>query len=86
MVAKFNISMDESLLAKIDKLADENFTSRSGFISMGMNEFVKQKEVVSAITGMADSLSHISQSSVLDDETKKELERFRTLAQYLSRQ
>lgn len=78
-MAKINISIDDELLEKIDTLADENYTSRSGFISMGMNEFVKQKEVLHAIKSMSASMAKIAKTGTIDDETLKELETFQTL-------
>lgn len=78
-MAKINISIDDELLEKIDTLADENYTSRSGFISMGMNEFVKQKEVIQAVKSMSASMAKIATTGTIDDETLKELEAFQTI-------
>ena len=78
-MAKINISIDDELLEKIDTLADENYTSRSGFISMGMNDFIKQKEVLYAIKSMSASMAKIAKTGTIDDETLKELETFQTL-------
>lgn len=84
-MAKINISIDDELLDKIDTLADENFTSRSGFISMGMTEFVKGKELVSAICGMSLSLAKIAAEGKVDEETQKELESFQLLCSKLGK-
>lgn len=78
-MAKINISIDDELLEKIDNLAEDNFTSRSGFISMGMNEFVKSKEIVSAIKSMSVSMAKIATMGTIDEETQKELEMFQAL-------
>ena len=78
-MAKINISIDDDLLEKIDTLADENYTSRSGFISMGMNEFVKQKEVIQAVKSMSASMAKIATIGTIDDETLKELEAIQTI-------
>lgn len=78
-MAKINISIDDELLEKIDTLADENYTSRSGFISMGMNEFVKQKEAIQAVKSMSASMAKIATFGTIDDETLKELEAFQTI-------
>ena len=83
-MAKINISIDDELLQKIDVLAEDNFTSRSGFISMGMNEFVKGKEVLSAIKSMSASFAKIATNGTVDEETKKELEAFAKLCGMMS--
>lgn len=84
-MAKVNISIDDALLDKIDTLADENFTSRSGFISMGMNEFVKSKELVSAVKSMSVSMAKIAASGSIDEETQKQLEVFQQLCGMLAK-
>ena len=84
-MAKVQISIDDSLLEKIDLLADENFTSRSGFISMGMNEFVKSKEIVSAIKSMSVSMAKIAATGTIDEETQKELEVFQQICGMLTK-
>ena len=78
-MAKINISIDDELLEKIDNLAEDNFTSRSGFISMGMNEFVKSKEIVSAIKSMSVSMAKIATMGTIDEDTQKELEMFQAI-------
>lgn len=78
-MAKINISIDDELLEKIDNLAEDNFTSRSGFISMGMNEFVKSKEIVSAIKSMSVSMAKIATMGTIDEDTQKELEAFQVI-------
>ena len=84
-MAKINISIDDALLAKIDRLADESYTSRSGFISMGMSQFVQSKEVISAIQSMSVSMARIASSNEIDAETKKELAEFKMLCDFLGR-
>lgn len=84
-MAKVNISIDDELLKKIDDMAEDNYTSRSGFISMGMSEFVKQKEVVSAIKSMSISMAKIATLGSIDDDTRKELESFQAICSMLSK-
>lgn len=84
-MAKINISIDDELLEKIDNLAEDNFTSRSGFISMGMNEFVKSKEIISAIKSMSVSMAKIATLGTIDDDTQKELETFQAICGMLTK-
>lgn len=78
-MAKINISIDDGLLEKIDRLADENYTSRSGFIALGMTDFVNAREMVSAIKSMSVSMAKIASQGSVDEETMKELEMFQAL-------
>ena len=82
-MAKINISINDDLLSKIDRLADENYTSRSGFIAMGMTDYINSREVVSAIKSMSISMAKIASQGNIDEETLKELETFRNLCEVL---
>lgn len=84
-MAKINISIDDTLLEKIDRLADENYTSRSGFIALGMTDFVNSREVVSAIKSMSVSMAKIASQGYVDDDTLKEMESFKVLCGMLTR-
>lgn len=84
-MAKINISIDDTLLEKIDRLADENYTSRSGFIALGMTDFVNSREVVSAIKSMSVSMAKIASQGFVDDDTLKEMESFKVLCGMLTR-
>lgn len=84
-MAKINISIDDCLLEKIDRLADENYTSRSGFIALGMTDFVNNREMVSAIKSMSVSMAKIASQGSVDDETMKELEMFQALCGMLAK-
>lgn len=84
-MAKINISIDDNLLTRIDELAAENYTSRSGFISMGMNEFIKGKEVASAIKSMGLAMKKIASAGQIDDDTQKQLESFQAICDMLTK-
>lgn len=84
-MAKVNISLDDELLEKIDALADESYTSRSGFISMGMTDFIKSKEIVSAITKMGNAMERIAVSNEIDEDTQKELAQIQAVIGLLAR-
>lgn len=78
-MAKINISIDDELLSKIDKLADENYTSRSGYISMCMAQQVNAKEVISSMSDLSISISKIADTGIVDEKTIKELENFQSI-------
>lgn len=43
---KINISMNDELLARVDKLAAELYISRSGLISQAVVQYLKQQETM----------------------------------------
>lgn len=52
---------------------------------MGMNEFVKSKEIVSAIKSMSVSMAKIATLGTIDDDTQKELETFQAICGMLTK-
>lgn len=85
-MAKVQISIDDNLLARIDKCADDNYTSRSGFISLGMAEYLNTKEVIGLVKDMAFAVRKIADNNVVDDDTLKQLEDFERICKILTRQ
>lgn len=83
-MAKINISMDDALLDRVDKLASESYVSRSGLIAMAMSDYVNSKEIVSAIKSMSVSMAKIASTGTIDEETKKELEAFEKVCAMLA--
>lgn len=82
-IKKVNISLDEELLAKIDKYADDNFMSRSGFVSLAANRYLAQVETLEYIKGMALAMRKIADNGFVDQETREQLEQFEKTAQYI---
>lgn len=82
-MAKVNISINDELLAEIDAYADENYTSRSGLIQMGMAEFIKSKQLAHAIQSMSVSLAKIASTGVCTDEELDELAKLTAFVSYM---
>lgn len=85
-MAKVQISIDDKLLERIDKYADNNYTSRSGLISLGMAEYLNSKEVIGLVKDMSLAVRKIADNSVVDDSTMEKLEDFERLCKMLTRQ
>lgn len=85
-MAKVQISIDDKLLERIDKYADDNYTSRSGLISLGMAEFLNSKEVIGLVKDMSLAVRKIADNSVVDDSTMEQLEDFERICKMLTRQ
>lgn len=77
---KVNITLDDSLMSRIDRYADENYMSRSGLISFACTQFLNQYDIVNAWNEVAVAMRKIADTGKLDPETIKELEDFERLA------
>lgn len=78
-MAKVQISIDDDLLARIDRYAKENYNTRSGLISLGMVEFLNGKEVMMLIKDMGLAVRKIADNGVVDDATMEQLNDFERL-------
>lgn len=83
---KLGITLDDSLVARIDSYADENYMSRSGLISLAVTQFLNAAEVTRAVRDLSLSVRKIADTGQLDDETQKELEDFERLSRLLTGQ
>lgn len=73
---KVQISVDENLLNQIDNAAEENYMSRSGFISFACAQYLQGRQVQRSIVEMTVLLRTIADRGTLDEETKKKLQEF----------
>ena len=80
---KVQLSIDENLLDRIDKYADENYMSRSGFFTMASSQFLNQAEVVFAIRDLSLAMQKIAKDKKVDAETLERLEDFERLSRML---
>jgi metal-responsive CopG/Arc/MetJ family transcriptional regulator len=80
---KVQISLNDELVCKIDKYAELNYTTRSGFISMACAQFLSAQELTSAVRDMALSLRRIADSGTVDESTLRDLEEFERMAKFL---
>jgi metal-responsive CopG/Arc/MetJ family transcriptional regulator len=75
-MAKVQISIDDNLLLKVDKLADSMYMSRSGFISYACSQVVNSNAVLVAISDVSLALRKIADTGTLSAEEKLQLEDF----------
>lgn len=71
---KVNITVDDKLMERIDRYAEENYMSRSGLMSFACTQFLNQADAVHAIVNMGICMQKIAETGVVDEETRKELE------------
>lgn len=84
-MAKINISIDDSLLERVDKVADEHYMSRSGLISQSVIQYLNQFETVSAIKSISLCMNKIADQGEIDEESKKQLEDFERICRLLGK-
>lgn len=73
---KVTISIDDALMERIDNYADENFMSRSGFITFACNEYLKQQEVFKLVRQMSNTMKLIADKGEVDAEVLAQLEQY----------
>lgn len=82
---KLQISLNDSLLERIDKFASNNYMSRSGLISLACTTYLGQNEMAIAVRDLSVAMNKIAEKGEVDPETKEKLEDFRRLAEVLSK-
>lgn len=82
-MAKINISIDDNLLERLDKVADSNYMSRSGLISTACAQYINSNEVIVAIKDMALCMRKIADEGIVDHETMEQLEDFERVCKLL---
>jgi len=80
---KLGIALDDELLARIDRYADENYMSRSGLISLACTQFLNMSEVTMAIKDLALCVRKIADNNMVDHDTLEQLEDFERMSKML---
>ena len=83
-MAKVQITLDEELLKRIDTYADNNYMSRSGFLSLAATQYLNANEITSAIVSLNLAMQKVAETGNLDDETMQQLEDWQRLANMLT--
>ena len=76
---KVNMTINDELMAKIDKYADENYMSRSQFFTSVSKQYLNQIELLSALNEVSKAIKKISENNFIDDDSKKTLDAFEFL-------
>lgn len=80
---KINISLDDELVKRIEAYADNNYMSRSGFISLACNQYLASADVVTAIKSLSLACKKIADTGEVDEETQQQLADYERLANIL---
>jgi len=82
MSKKINISIDDDLLTRLDSYVDNNYLTRSGLIAIALNNYLTQKEAISAVKKLAIAFEQIAATGKIDEATMKQLSDFSKCANF----
>lgn len=77
---KMNITMDDQLVSDLDAYCEKNYMTRSAVISQSVLSLINQQKLIDAISSLSQSIEMCAKAGQLDDETRKEMERFEALS------
>lgn len=85
-MAKIQVSMDDDLLARLDKYASNVYLSRSALVTLAVTSYLNSNDALLAMKDIAFAVNKIADQGTLDDETKKQLEDFERLSKMILKQ
>lgn len=83
-MAKVQISIDDDLLSRVDKLADAMYMSRSGFISHACAQVINSNAMMVAITDVSLALKKIADTGMMSEEDKQQLDDFERVVKMIT--
>ena len=78
------ITIDDRLMERIDKFADENYMSRSGLITVACNQYLNQNEVVFVMRNIGSVMKKILDTGKVEPEMIEELNRYTELLKMIT--
>lgn len=82
-MTKVSITMPDELLAALDEYADRNFTTRSGAITLMVNNYLTSRQMADSIRQISTALEQAAAGKELTEEQQMQLEGFTALARLL---
>ena len=73
---KVNITLDDKLMERIDNYADENYMSRSGFVSLACANYLNSMDVLAMVKDISKAMNRIAETGELDKGTMKILQEY----------
>lgn len=83
---KVQLSIDDSLMQKVDDYTKKVYMTRSSFFAQIASQHLMQVEVVTAIKKLQIAMDTIAKKGELSEESKQELREFERLANMLTGQ
>lgn len=78
-MAKISITIDDSLLSRVDSFVSNNYITRSGLISMLLSQYLDSQDLSQAVKNMSFTMQMIFEKGEISAEEKKDLENFKFL-------
>ena len=76
---KVQITLEEDLLNQVDDYCDKNYMNRSWLISQSLVEVLNKQKMIYAIANISVSIRQVTESGNIDDDTRREFEKFEAL-------
>lgn len=76
---KVQITMEEDLLNQVDDYCDKNYMNRSWLISQALVEVLNKQKIIDSLANISVSIRQVTESGELDDDTRREFEKFEAL-------
>lgn len=76
---KVQITLEEDLLNQVDDYCDKNYMNRSWLISQSLVEVLNKQKMIDAIANISVSIRQVTESGNIDDDTRREFEKFEAL-------
>lgn len=72
---KMGITMHEKLAERLDKYAEENFMTRSGVISLAVQNYLNAQELNSVFRELNSVLKEIAEKELVDEDCQDRLDK-----------
>lgn len=76
---KVQITLEEDLLNQVDDYCDKNYMNRSWLISQSLVKVLNEQKVIDSLANISVSIRSVAETGVLDEDTKREFEKFEAL-------
>lgn len=81
---KVQISINDELLERADKFAEDCYLTRSGLVSQALVQYLNQNEYIKAVTDLSVAVRKIADTGTADADTMKQLEDFERVVKVLT--
>ncbi len=80
---KINFTINDELAQKMDSYIADNYLTRSGFISIAINQYLAQEEVTNCLRNMSTGFARLAETGEVPPEFMDELENFQSVVKTL---
>ena len=80
---KVNVTLQDELVSRIDNFADENYMSRSGFLTLVAVQYLNTQDTMRLIRDMSLAMRKIADTGTVDSEVMAQLEDFERFSKML---